>query len=146
MSKNETTSSKNIFLNLILNCDFIGKEPKLNFLQRKRIHTIWGGLLCLVIYALMIIGTLYFGQELIFKNKPNIAKIEQVSTEENIIYFKDKDFLFFFGLDSLKNSEIKKYFDIEIKQKEVIRNESKEKRIITNSLEMLKLSNVKIIK
>jgi hypothetical protein len=114
------------FSSFIRNCDFIGIEPKLNFSMNSRNITVWGGLLCIAIYILMIIGTLYFGQEFPNRYKPNIVQKQEINTGDTPLTYGDNSFLTLYKfVDSNNNPvDITNYLDIAIKLKHYTRGGS----------------------
>ena len=58
-TKNELTS---LFLQSIKEVDFIGREPKMNIQGSSRMKTVFGGVLCLLIYSMVILCGVYFGK------------------------------------------------------------------------------------
>ena len=78
--------------------DFIGREPNLRIDNQSRNKTVLGGLLCLLIYCLFIMSALYFGQELVFRQKPNIIDTTIPLNEMENIKISNEEFAFFFSL------------------------------------------------
>ena len=78
--------------------DFIGREPTLRIDNQSRNKTVLGGLLCLLIYCLFIMSALYFGQELVFRQKPNVIDSTIPLDESESIKISNDEFAFFFSL------------------------------------------------
>ena len=78
--------------------DFIGREPTLRIDNQSRNKTVLGGLLCLLIYCLFIMSALYFGQELVFREKPNVIDSTIPLDESESIKISNEEFAFFFSL------------------------------------------------
>jgi hypothetical protein len=102
------------FINFIESLDFIGTEPKLNFSMKKRNLTIWGGLLCIGIYILMLIGTLYFGQEFPNRYKPNIVQKQEINLGDTPITYGDDSFVILYKFLDINNKviEVSNYLDV----------------------------------
>jgi len=75
--------------------DFIGRQPFFRIDNNSRNKTFVGGFLCLIIYCLVIMSSLYFGQELIFRVKPNVIQSTQFIEKNDFVYFNEEHFSFF---------------------------------------------------
>jgi hypothetical protein len=95
-----SSSTSNTFKPAILleSCDIIGREPKLKLGNSSRNRTVWGGLLCLGIYLLMILGFLYFGQEIYFKEIPTTVESSELTEKSDSISLDKNNFLFFISI------------------------------------------------
>ena len=78
--------------------DFIGREPNLRIDNQSRNKTVLGGFLCFLIYCLFIMSALYFGQELVFRQKPNIIDTTISLNGMESIKISNEEFAFFFSL------------------------------------------------
>ena len=78
--------------------DFIGREPNLRIDNQSRNKTVLGGFLCFLIYCLFIMSALYFGQELVFRQKPNIIDTTIPLNGMESIKISNEEFAFFFSL------------------------------------------------
>lgn len=76
--------------------DIIGMEAKLKIQNNTRNKTYIGGMLCMLIYALLLIGALYFGQELYFKHVPTTITSNILNTAEDSINIGRNGFFFLF--------------------------------------------------
>lgn len=104
-------------MKLLESCDIIGREPKLKLANSGRNRTVWGGFLCLSIYLLMILGFLYFGQEIYFKVVPATVVSSELIEQEDSISLDKNNFLFFLSIKDRFGNFIKEedgYFNFNI--------------------------------
>jgi hypothetical protein len=114
--------------NLINECDIIGNIPTLKLGSSSRNRTIIGGLLCIFIYALTLIGILYFGQELYFKKNPRVVKssiLIDENSDQTII--DENNFFFIFSIRDSNGNPIniqdsKNYFTVELTYEQINSN------------------------
>ncbi|EAR86247.2 transmembrane protein, putative (macronuclear) [Tetrahymena thermophila SB210] len=57
--------------------DVYGQEIKLNFYQRNKYNTVFGGVISLTIFCLFCVGCWFFGKELIYKQSPSVISSER---------------------------------------------------------------------
>ena len=115
-TKNELTS---FVMQSIKEVDFIGREPKMNIQGLSRMKTVFGGVLCILIYIVVTLCGIYFGKELILKEQPIIISTTQLIKDNDIINI-DKGKLFNVSI-ALRDKEgnivvdIEKYLTITLK-------------------------------
>ena len=115
-TKNELTS---FVMQSIKEVDFIGREPKMNIQGSSRMKTVFGGVLCILIYIVVTLCGIYFGKELILKEQPIIITTTQLLRDNDVINI-DKGKLFNVSI-ALRDKEggimvdIKKYLTITLK-------------------------------
>ena len=88
---------------LISQIDIIGRQPVLRIDDMPRIQTLLGGLLCILVYCLFILASLYFGQELVYRVLPKVIETERAINKNDIIYLSKEQFLFIFSLSNKAN-------------------------------------------
>lgn len=115
-TKNELTS---FVMQSIKEVDFIGREPKMNIQGSSRMKTVFGGVLCILIYIVVTLCGIYFGKELILKEQPIIITTTQLLRDNDVINI-DKGKLFNVSI-ALRDKEggivvdIEKYLTITLK-------------------------------
>ena len=108
--------------------DAVGKKPALLIGSHNRNKTFLGGILSFLILVLILIGFLYFGQEIIYKQIPSevLSSVIDDGTKHIII---DKDnFNFLFTLKDKNENFISldsEYLDIKINLVKLSKNNSK---------------------
>ena len=108
---------------LISQIDIIGRQPVLRIDDMPRIQTLLGGLLCILIYCLFILASLYFGQELVYRVLPKVIETERAINKNDIIYLSKEQFLFFFSLSNKANYlNPNSYLDINLYMKTIENN------------------------
>ena len=59
--------------NLLLKCDVLSPAPKLKVNKQSAYNTIAGGVISIIIFLLTMTGVIYFGRELLIKEKPFVV-------------------------------------------------------------------------
>jgi len=85
---------------LITQVDIIGRQPLLRIDDMPRIQTLLGGILCIFVYCIFILASLYFGQELVYRVVPKVIETERAIKNNDIIYLSKKQFLFALTLNN----------------------------------------------
>ena len=85
---------------LISQVDIIGRQPLLRIDDMPRIQTLLGGILCIFVYCIFILASLYFGQELVYRVVPKVIETERAIKNNDIIYLSKKQFLFALTLNN----------------------------------------------
>ena len=85
---------------LITQVDIIGRQPLLRIDAMPRIQTLLGGILCIFVYCIFILASLYFGQELVYRVVPKVIETERAIKNNDIIYLSKKQFLFALTLNN----------------------------------------------
>lgn len=109
--------TKPLWYTIITKLDFIGRQPTMKLSGAPRNQTIFGGILCFLIYALFIISAFYFGQELIYRDIPTVIETTQLVDSEDQIVLNNTNFNFFISMRSSINGDflnIDDYLNIEI--------------------------------
>ena len=108
---------------LISQIDIIGRQPVLRIDDMPRIQTLLGGLLCILVYCLFILASLYFGQELVYRVLPKVIETERAINKNDIIYLSKEQFLFIFSLSNKANYlNPNSYLDINLYMKTIENN------------------------
>ena len=97
--------------------DIISREPKLKLNSANRNHTVWGGLLCISIYLLVILAILIFGQEIINKVNPTLVYSTLLTDSNDFIKIDRDNFFFFISVKDKLGNYIKPsdgYFNIKM--------------------------------
>ncbi|KAL4512424.1 hypothetical protein ABPG72_005426 [Tetrahymena utriculariae] len=63
--------------NIFKQIDVYGQEIKLNFYQRNKYNTVFGGVISFSIFCLFCVGCWFFGKELIYKQSPSVISSER---------------------------------------------------------------------
>ncbi|KAL4474779.1 hypothetical protein ABPG74_001475 [Tetrahymena malaccensis] len=63
--------------NIFKQIDVYGQEVKLNFCQRNKYNTAFGGVITFCIFCLFCVGCWFFGKELIYKQSPSVISSER---------------------------------------------------------------------
>lgn len=125
---------------LFKNFDFMSDHPELLINKRNRLTSIYGGLLSLV-YFLLIIAILYlFGVEFIVRTRPYVLVNSLINNEEDYFNFEINKFQIYYGVsnDNVREStdaNQKKKFEYEyyLKKQNIISNYNNDKLIINNN-------------
>lgn len=71
--------------------DFLSPSPKLHVNKRESYHTIFGSFLSLIIVALTLAGSIYFGKELFYRKEP-IALVSTMAYDSFSAYLDKSDY------------------------------------------------------
>jgi hypothetical protein len=97
------------FLQQLTSLDFIGKKAELLIGAQRRVKTFLGGFLSFLIFALIVIGFLYFGQEIVFKQIPSVVLSSVINDGSKPILIDKENFNFLF---TLRDSNSGNYLDL----------------------------------
>ena len=101
----------NIWVTLFSKLDFIGHLPSLKLSGAPRNQTLFGGILCFLIYSVFILSALYFGQELVYRDIPTVIETNKnIEQNDNVKINKD-NFLYFLSIRSKRNNSIIENFE-----------------------------------
>lgn len=98
------------FLQQLTSLDFVGKKAELHIGGKRRVKTFFGGLLSFLIFALIVIGFLYFGQEIVFKQIPSVVLSSIIDDGSKPILIDKENFNFLF---TLRDSNSGNYLDLD---------------------------------
>ena len=97
-------------LKAIINLDFVGKKAELKIASKRRVKTFLGGFLSFLILVLILIGFIYFGQEIVFKQIPSVVQSSVIDDGSKPILIDKENFNFLF---SLKDSKSGNYLNLD---------------------------------
>jgi hypothetical protein len=84
--------------------DLFGMEPKINIKQYNKYNTFFGGFVSIFIYILVVLGFIYFGQELILKANPTVIVSNQYDTNPLQFNLTKEKFNFFIKLQDVNSN------------------------------------------
>jgi hypothetical protein len=76
-----TTSKSGGIAGVVKYIDLFGVEPRINIQQKAKYNTVLGGVISIFIYITIILGFVYFGQELVVKRNPTVIVSNQYDVE-----------------------------------------------------------------
>jgi hypothetical protein len=103
--------SEGISSRLLKFIDLFGLEPKIKIQNKEKYNTIFGGLISIFVSIAILMGFIYFGQELIVKKNPTVMLSNQYDTEPQRYNLTRNKFNFVFGMED-QNSQL--YVDFSI--------------------------------
>ncbi|KAL4503470.1 hypothetical protein ABPG73_017213 [Tetrahymena malaccensis] len=66
------------FENALKQVDIYGQSIQLNLNKKNKYNTVFGGILSILIFQLMLVGCWFFGKELVFKQNPQVISQQRV--------------------------------------------------------------------
>jgi hypothetical protein len=98
------TKSEHTITKLFKYIDLFGMEPKINIKQYNKYNTFFGGFVSIFIYILVVMGFIYFGQELFLKANPTVIVSNQYDTNPQQFNLTKDKFNFFIKLQDVNSN------------------------------------------
>jgi hypothetical protein len=113
MSQNNNSS---VFKTILHSIDLFGVKPRLNFNNRDKFNTKTGGAISILFFMVLIMGCIYFSQELFNKQKPSVLQADIYDSYPRQFNITPDRFSLFYGL---QDTDFNYYIDPTIYQLEV---------------------------
>jgi hypothetical protein len=78
--------------------DYFGVKPRLYIDEDTKYKTTFGAIISIIIYILITAAFLFFGSELIKREKPQVIKSEYYFTDPDYYRLGSNNFFFFIGI------------------------------------------------
>jgi hypothetical protein len=92
------SSKPNLFRRILNSFDYFGIKPRIYIHENTKYKTTIGAIITLIIYVTITASFLFFGSELIKREKPQILKSEYYYTDPDAYRLDPDNFFFFIGL------------------------------------------------